>query len=122
MKKISGLPAGRQGQRLRRKLKIKAKISRNLTKPRVSVFRSSRHISAQIIDDQHGKTLVAIGDNKIKTKGLTKTQIARKVGENLGKLALSKKISYVRFDRGFYTYHGRVKALAEGARNAGLKF
>lgn len=102
---------------------------------RLSVFRSNRHVFAQIIDDAKGATLVSAGDLKLprskrgKTKpaspaGRTggKTESARKVGLELAKAAKSKKIESVVFDRGGYKYQGRVKALAEGAREGGLKF
>jgi large subunit ribosomal protein L18 len=105
----------------RRSRKVKAKILRK-ARPRISVYRSLKHIEAQIIDDRVGKTLVAFSDKKIKEKNLSRTEKAEKVGEELGKLAKSKKILKVSFDRGAYAYHGRVKALAGGLRKAGLEF
>jgi len=86
--------------------------------PRLSVFRSNVHISAQIIDDQSGRTLVAASDYSL-SKG-TKIERAQAVGASLAKLALSAKITQVVFDRGPYRYHGRIKALAESARQTGL--
>jgi large subunit ribosomal protein L18 len=94
---------------------------------RLSVFRSNLHIYAQIIDDEARKTLVAASDLELK-KGKersphkTKTEIASEVGELVAKRALKKKIKKVFFDRGRFKFHGRVKALAEGARKAGLDF
>jgi large subunit ribosomal protein L18 len=76
---------------------------------------------AQIIDDKHGKTLVATSSKALKATG-TKSEIAVKVGEEIAKIAVGKKIGKVRFDRGLYKYHGRVKALADAARSKGLKF
>mgnify|MGYP001571146619 CR=1 FL=1 len=112
--------------------KVRAKIKGIPARPRISVFRSNRHIFAQIIDDAMGVTLVSAGDlkssrskgSKIKPALLTgrKTESARKVGQELAKAAKSKKIEFVAFDRGGYKYQGRVKALAEGARKGGLKF
>ena len=93
---------------------------------RLSVFKSNKHIFAQIIDDGRGMTLLAASDLnpevKKDKKGLKKVEIAKMVGELLGQKAIQKKISEVFFDKGCSKYHGRVKALAEGARAAGLKF
>ncbi len=108
--------------KLRRLSRIRAKISVNIGIPRLSVFRSSKHIWAQIIDDKHGKTLVSTSSKTLKDVKGTKTEIARKVGEVVATLAKDKKVSHIRFDRGNYRYHGRIKALAEGARDQGLKF
>ena len=99
--------------------KIKEKL-------RLSVFRSNKHIFAQIIDDGRGVTLLTASDLSLEVKkvkkGLKKMEIAKMVGELLGQKAIQKKIPEVVFDKGCYKYHGRVKALAEGARTAGLKF
>ena len=97
------------------------KIKGTKQRPRLSVFRSCRAIYAQIIDDQKGRTLVAASNFKLAVKG-NKTVQARAVGELLAKKALKKKIKKIVFDRGSYRYHGRVKALAEGARKGGLIF
>lgn len=95
-------------------------------KLRLTVFRSNKHILAQIIDDRERRTLIAASDldKEIKEakKGLKKMEIARKVGELLAQKADKIKIKEVVFDRGYLRYHGRIKALAEGARTAGLKF
>ena len=107
--------------KLRRLRRVRGKLSLNKTIPRLSVFRSNCHIWAQIIDDQHGKTYASASTKTVKTKG-TKSEQSYAVGVALAKLALSKKITLVRFDRGLYRYHGRVKSLAEGARSGGLKF
>lgn len=101
-----------------RKERVRAKLLG--ARPRLSVFVSNKHILAQIIDDAKGKTLVAAND---KEAGGGKTiEVAKKVGEILGKKATGKKILEVVFDRGGQRYHGRVKALAGGARNQGMKF
>lgn len=107
--------------KIRRLRRVRGRLSQNKTIPRLSVFRSNYHIWAQIIDDQHGKTLVSASTKTEKTKG-TKSEQALAVGKTIAKLAQAKKITFIRFDRGLYRYHGRVKALAEGARNGGLKF
>lgn len=92
-------------------------------KLRLSVFRSHRYIYAQIIDDQKGVTLASASEADLKpSKKATKTEQARLVGEALAQKALKAKIKKVWFDRGRFRYHGRVKALAEGARKGGLKF
>lgn len=92
---------------------MRAKIKGTADVPRLCVFRSSKYIYAQIIDDEKGKTLVAVSG---------KLASADKVGKSIAKKTIEKKISKVVFDRGGYKYHGRVKALADGARDAGLKF
>lgn len=106
---------------LRRRHRTRMTLADNQTVPRLSVHRTLRHIYAQIIDDQKGITLAASSDHALTKKG-NKTQSARQVGEALAKLATSKKISAVRFDRGGFGYHGRIAALAEGARAEGLQF
>ena len=109
----------------KRKKRVRSKISGTKTKPRLSVFRSNTEISAQLINDESGTTLVSYSSKdlpKTKTKVQDKVKIATLVGEELAKKAKNKKISKVVFDRGGYKYHGRVKALADGARKEGLKF
>ena len=90
-------------------------VKGTVDRPRLSVFRSARHIYAQLIDDGKGTTLMSV-------KGGAKTEAAHKVGEDIAKKALEKGIKEVVFDRGGFAYHGRVKTLAEGARKGGLKF
>ena len=94
-----------------------------MSKLRISIFRSNKYIHGQIIDDKVGKTLVAVSDKDL-TKGTkgTKVEKARIIGKILAEKASKKNIKEVVFDRGRYKYHGRVKALAEGAREGGLKF
>ena len=104
----------------RRQNRVRAKISGTAEIPRLSVFRSLDHISAQLIDDAKGVTIVAVQDGEVKA-GKTKTDKALEVGKLLGKKALEKKVSQAVFDKGAYKYHGRIKALADGAREAGLK-
>ena len=114
------LKAKRYDQRNRR---VKAKIFGTESRPRLVVFRSNVHIYAQIINDDKGITLVASSDMKLKKEGkVTKSQVASLVGESLAKDALKKKIKLVVFDRNGFAYHGRVKALADGARKGGLEF
>ena len=110
-----------QNQKIRRLKRIRNKVAQNLGIPRLSVFRSNQHIWAQIIDDKHGKTLVSASTKTLKSKG-TKSEKAANVGAQIAKLALEKNIINIRFDRGNYRYHGRVKSLADGARSGGLKF
>ena len=114
--------------KLERRNKIKASIRKNVSgtaeKPRMSVFRSNKQISVQIIDDTKGVTLAAASSMIKEIAGAkeTKTQKAEKVGEQIAKIALEKGISQVVFDRNGFLYHGRVKALADAARKGGLKF
>jgi len=114
-------------KRQRRPLRVRAKISGTTERPRLNVFRSSAHMYAQVIDDSRGATLVAasslekdfadkLGDSK------TKTDKAKVVGTLVAERAKAAGISLVVFDRGGFKYHGRVKAVADGAREAGLEF
>ena len=111
--------------RSRRRAAIRKRLTGTSTRPRLAVFRSNKHIYAQIIDDNTGKTLVSMSD-KAKAfsaeAGLKKTERGLLVGQKLGEVALAAGITKVAFDRAGYKYHGRVKALAEGARKAGLEF
>lgn len=100
--------------------RIRAKIRSVSTLPRLSVFRSNQSIYAQIIDDRTHKTLIGVAEGKDQ-KG-TKTERAFALGQELAKIAREKKIKEVVFDKGAYAYHGRVKALADGAREGGLVF
>ncbi|HOU14033.1 MAG TPA: 50S ribosomal protein L18 [Anaerolineae bacterium] len=116
----------RSKARLRRQAHIRKTVSGTPERPRLSVFRSLNHIYAQIIDDNAGCTLAAAStvDRGIRERvaEMTKTEQARVVGEVIAERALSKGVKSVVFDRGGYKYHGRVKALAEAARKAGLDF
>ncbi|HIC92806.1 MAG TPA: 50S ribosomal protein L18 [Anaerolineae bacterium] len=112
--------------RLRRHRRVRKKVVGTPERPRLSVFRSLKHIYAQIIDDSRGHTLVAAStlDPQLRGQldGLTKTEQARLVGKLLAERALARGVKKVAFDRGGYKYHGRVKALAEAAREGGLEF
>ena len=107
-----------------RHLRIRKNISGTSTLPRLNVFRSNAHIYAQVIDDVEGVTLVSASsiDKELKLEKGSNKAAAAQVGALIAKRALDKKIENVVFDRGGYLYHGRVKALAEAAREAGLKF
>ena len=102
------------------KARIRGKISGTAARPRLSVFRSNKQIYAQLIDDLAGVTICAASSKGIEEG--TKTEIAAKVGEALAQKALAAGVNEVVFDRNGYLFHGRVKSLADGARNAGLKF
>ena len=110
-------------QRLKRHKRVRAHISGTAERPRLVVFRSAKHIYAQVIDDQVGKTLAAAATNE-KDFGAYggNVEAATKLGGMIAERALKAGIENVVFDRGGYLYHGRVKALAEGAREGGLKF
>jgi large subunit ribosomal protein L18 len=109
-------------RRSRIRLRIRKKIKGTTHRPRLSVFRSNVHIYAQIIDDVQGKTLVSASSSELKNAKGTKVEISKEVGKLLAKKAIEANIESVVFDRGGYLYHGRVKGLAEGAREGGLKF
>ncbi len=115
----------RNEQRLRRHLRVRAKISGTDERPRLNIFRSLNQIYAQLIDDQSGRTLASASslEQEIRRESKeTKTEQARAVGELIARRAKEHGISQVIFDRGGFRYHGRVKALAEGARKGGLEF
>ncbi len=109
--------------RLKRHKKVRGKISGTTSRPRMNVFRSNSNIYAQIIDDTKGATLVSASslDKEVEGFGGNK-EVAKKVGQLIAKRALEKDIESVVFDRGGYIFHGRVKELADGAREGGLKF
>ena len=109
-------------RRIRIKRRIRKIVSGTTEIPRMSVFRSNKDIYVQVIDDIEGKTLLSVTSQKIDKKGLNKTDLSKKVGEEIAKAAIEKGINTVVFDRNGYLYHGRIKALAEAAREAGLKF
>ncbi|MDO4799960.1 MAG: 50S ribosomal protein L18 [Bacillota bacterium] len=109
-----------------RHARVRRKVRGTADRPRLNVFRSNNHISAQIIDDETGHTLISASSLepafKAQLEGTGNKAAAKAIGEAIGKRALEKGIENVVFDRGGYLYHGRVKELAEGAREAGLKF
>ena len=112
--------------RERRKLRIRRKISGTTERPRLSVFRSAKHIYAQVVDDVTGQTLAHAStlsrDVRTAVAEANKVDAAKNVGQAIAKALLSKGISQIVFDRNGYLYHGRIKALADAAREAGLKF
>lgn len=110
--------------RKRRHLRIRRKVVGTPERPRLNVFRSSRHIYAQVIDDTSGRTLLSASslDPELGIKQGGNVAAAKQVGQLLGKRALAMGLTKVVFDRGGYIYHGRVKALADAAREAGLEF
>ena len=112
-----------RGQRIKRHQRVRGKISGTAERPRLSVFRSENHIYAQIIDDVAGNTLVSASSVEKGFEGNGgNMEAAKKVGAAVAERALQKGVEEVVFDRGGYIYHGRVQALAEGAREGGLKF
>lgn len=112
----------KKGQDLR-KARIRAKTKGTSQKPRLSVYRSNKFIYAQIIDDEKGKTIVGVSEKHLSLKDKkTKLDKSKELGLFIAKKAIEKKVKEVVFDRGSYKYHGRVKQVAEGAREGGLKF
>jgi large subunit ribosomal protein L18 len=101
--------------------RVRSVVSGSSERPRLAVFRANRHIYAQLIDDTNGTTIAAASSNEITAKD-KKINVATEVGKLIASKAVAKKISAVVFDRGGFAYHGRVKALAEAAREGGLKF
>ena len=114
----------KENRRRRIQYRIRKKVRGTSTRPRLSVFRSNREIYAQVIDDIHGITLASASsrDNEIDCSDVNKTEVAKRVGQKIAERAKAKDITNVIFDRSGYLYHGRVKALAEGAREGGLQF
>jgi large subunit ribosomal protein L18 len=109
-------------KRLRRRRRVRAKVRGTAERPRLSVFRSNRGIQAQLIDDVKGHTVAAVNWLEGDLKPLARMEQAKKAGELLAERAKSAGVETCVFDRGGYRYHGKVKALAEGAREGGLKF
>lgn len=109
-------------QRLRRRRRVRAKVSGTAERPRLSVFRSNRGLFAQLIDDRSGRTVVAVNWIEPELRKLGSMEQAKRIGELIAERAKEAGVETCVFDRGGYRYHGRVRALAEGAREAGLKF
>ncbi len=114
--------ATRPAKRLRRRRRVRAKVTGTAERPRISVFRSNRGVFAQLIDDASGRTLAAVNWTEDELKSLKRMEQASKAGQLLAERAKAAGIETAVFDRGGYQYHGRVKALAEGAREGGLIF
>ena len=112
----------KQEQRMRRRRRVRAKVRGSAERPRLSVFRSNRGVQAQLIDDVGGRTVAAVNWTEEELKGLGRMDQAKRAGEILAQRAKDAGAETVIFDRGGYRFHGRVKALADGAREAGLKF
>ena len=112
----------RPAKRLKRRRRVRAKITGSAERPRISVFRSNRGVFAQLIDDASGRTLAAVNWTEDELKSLKRMEQASKAGQLLAERAKAAGIETAVFDRGGYQYHGRVKALAEGAREGGLIF
>lgn len=112
--------------KIERRAKIKKRVRKNIfgtpEMPRLSIFRSNKEFYAQVIEDVNGKTLASASSIKLKSDGLSKTEVAKAVGAELAKNAKEANIESVVFDRNGFLYHGRIKAFADGAREAGLKF
>jgi len=113
----------KQNRRVKRKRRIRARVTGTAERPRISVFRSNKNIYAQAIDDDAGRTLAAVSSLSPEFKSLSaNAEGAAKIGEELGKRLVEMKVSTVVFDRNGYLYHGVVKSIADGARKAGLTF
>ena len=109
-------------KRLKRRRRVRAKVHGSAERPRISVFRSNRGIFAQLIDDDSGRTLVAVNWTESDLRSLSPMDQAKRAGALLAERAHAAGVERAVFDRGGYQYHGRVKALAEGAREGGLEF
>ncbi len=108
-------------QKLQRQQRVRIKLRHANALPRLSVYRSNKHIYAQLIDDTKQITLFGVSEKSISVKG-TKVEVAAILGKKIAEIAKEKKISAIKFDKGSYRYHGRIKALADGAREGGLTF
>jgi large subunit ribosomal protein L18 len=109
-------------KRLRRRRRVRAKVRGNAERPRLSVFRSNRGVNVQVIDDVAGRTVASVNWTESDVKGLQSMEQAKRVGALIAERTKAAGVETVVFDRGGYRYHGRVKALAEGAREGGLRF
>ena len=112
----------RNSERVRRHARVRNKIKGDNKSPRLVVFRSNKNIEAQLVDDTKGTTLVIVSSKSLKLKNGGNIEAAKAVGKAIAEKAKEKKITTVKFDRAGYLYHGRVMALADAAREAGLKF
>ena len=117
---MPGIPKTREQQRYRRHLRVRKKVSGSADRPRLVIFRSLKHITAQIVDDTSGRTLMTVSSTDL-TSG-KKTEKSAEVGKRIAARAKDAGITKVVFDRAGYKYHGRVKAVADGAREGGLEF
>ncbi len=120
--KIRRVTSQKKIVRFKRKKRIRGSVAGTQDRPRLSVFRSNKHMYAQIINDDLGVTLVAASTDEMDDKGSSSTVGAKGLGVLLAKKAIEKNIAHIVFDRSGYLYHGRVQALADGAREGGLKF
>src|SRR5579884_3763730 len=109
-------------RRLKRRRRVRAKVRGTAERPRVSVFRSNRGVFAQLIDDDAGRTIASVRWTEPELRGMKPIEKAKRAGELLGERAASAGVNNAVFDRGGYQYHGRIRALAEGARESGLRF
>jgi large subunit ribosomal protein L18 len=114
--------ATKPARRMRRRRRVRAKVRGSAERPRLAVFRSNRGVHAQLIDDVRGQTLAAVTWTEGELRGLKPMEQAKRAGELIASRAKEAGVESVVFDRGGYRYHGRVKALAEGARESGLAF
>ena len=114
--------SAKKQKRQRRHKRVRAKIFGTAARPRLVVFKSNRYIYVQLVDDERGKTLSQVSSLKLKSGKKKPVDLAKETGKSIAKAALAKKIEKVAFDRGGYKYHGVIRALAEGAREEGLKF
>ena len=112
----------KERRRLKRRRRVRAKVHGSAERPRVSVFRSNRGVFAQVIDDEGGRTLASVAWTEPELRSMKPMEQAKRAGELLAQRASAAGVGAVVFDRGGYQYHGRVRALAEGAREAGLRF
>ena len=120
--RISKHTHSRKVNRVKKKIRIRKMVTGTAERPRLCVFRSNANMYAQIIDDVQGKTLLSSSSLKMDDKKLKGSEVAKQVGLEVAKLALAKNIKNVVFDRNGYVYHGRIKSLADGAREGGLNF
>ncbi len=111
-----------EAKRLRRRRRVRAKVAGTAERPRISVFRSNRGVMVQLVDDEGGRTLASVNWTEDELRSLPKMEQARRAGALLAERAKAAGVETAVFDRGGYQYHGRVKALAEGAREGGLQF
>jgi large subunit ribosomal protein L18 len=119
--KLGKHTSARTANRLKKKVRIRKTVNGTLERPRLCVFRSNKHIYAQIINDAQGTTLASSSSLKLEEK-VAGVEMAKRIGQEIAKAAQAKNIKNVVFDRNGYIYHGQVKALAESAREAGLNF
>ncbi len=120
--KLRNKTSAKRASRIKKKLRVRAKISGTTERPRLCIYKSLKYITAQVVDDTTAKTLFSLSSKTLSTKSKANAEAAKELGKEFASLAKKNKVEEVVFDRNGFLYHGRIKAFADAAREAGLKF